>query len=458
MIRKLTAPRSRASASLAASLAFAFALAFACPVAVKAQSTPRAAEAAAASRASSNSLSPKERVEVFEEVWKTINEKYYDPSFNGVDWKAVRERYRPRVDALSGDEEFYELLNRMAGELRDAHTRVRSPLQNRNRKNQQATSAGVVVYEVEGAAVVFDVTPDSDAARAGVTAGMVVRTVDGKPVEEAIADARREVGASSSERAERVLTYLRLVAGEPDSTLRLGLTRADGTPFEVAPARRTVSAAPQLTARLLPSGFAYVRFNRFRAPVAKQLKEALSKLKDAPGLILDLRSNGGGDGREGMRVAGYFFDEKVAVARIVTRTGKPPSALFGLVSFPKEFQAGERGGRLYSNPVVVLVDEGTGSTAELIANALREQGRAYVVGARSCGCVLGVLDHRELKGGGELAVSEIAFVTPKGRKLEGEGVEPDKSVAFTLRDMRAGRDAALEEAEAYLKSVTAKGK
>lgn len=440
MIRKLTAPRSRVSASLVAALA----LALACAASVKAQSR-------------ADALSSKERVEVFDEVWKTINEKYYDPSFNGVDWKAVRERYRPRVETLSSDEEFYELLNRMTGELRDAHTRVRSPRQNRNRKNQQATSAGVLVYEVEGTTVVFDVAPDSDAARAGVKAGMHVRTIDGRAASEAIAEARREVGASSSERAERLLSYLRLVSGEPGSTLALGLTRADGTPLEVSLTRRTISDAPQLTARLLPSGFAYVRFNRFRAPVAKLLKEALAKFKDAPGLILDLRSNGGGDGREGLKVAGYFFDEKTPIARIVTRSGKPPSALFGLVSFPKEFQAGERGGRLYSNPVVVLVNEGTGSTAELIANALHERGRAYVVGTQSCGCVLGVLDHRELKGGGDLAVSEIAFVTPDGRKLEGSGVTPDKTVTVTLRDLQAGRDAAVEEAEAYLKSLRAKG-
>lgn len=125
----------------------------------------------------------------------------------------------------------------------------------------------------------------------------------------------------------------------------------------------------------------------------------------------------------------------------------------GLVSLPKIFVAGEKGGRLYTNPVVVLVNEGTGSTSELIANALQEQGRAYVIGTRSCGCVLGVLKHRELKGGGTVSVSELGFVTPKGRKLEGEGVTPDKSVTLTLRDLQAGRDAALEEAEAYLSGL-----
>lgn len=446
MVHNFKTLRSRAVLSLAAAAAFALAG----HVSVKAQGAPTPAAAAPSSTAS---LSVRERVEVFEKVWETIDERYYDPSFNGVDWRAVRGRYRHRVEAAAGDGEFYDLLNRMAGELRDAHTRVRSPRQSRERRNREATSAGVLLFEAEGTPVVFHVSPDSEAARAGVRPGMVVRTIGGRPAAEALDDARAETGPSSSERAARVLSYVRLVGGEPGSVFELGLTRADGTPLDVKLTRRTVPAAPRLDARLLPSGFAYVRFDRFRPPVARQLKEALTRFGDAPGLILDLRANGGGDGREGMKVAGYFFDEKVPVARLVTRTGRPPSALMGLVSLPRVFEAGERGGRLYSNPVVVLVNEGTGSTSELIANALRERGRAYVIGTRSCGCVLGVLKHRELKGGGELSVSEVAFVTPEGRRLEGEGVAPDKSVTVTLRDLQAGRDLALEEAEGYLRGL-----
>lgn len=445
MIRRYSALRGGAVASLLAALA----LSSAGPASVRAQRPARTAEAVH-SRPTPNTLSAGERAEVFEEVWETINKKYYDPAFNGVDWKAVRESYRPRLAAVSTDEEFYGLLNRMAGELRDAHTRVRSPRQNRDRKRRQATSAGVLVYEVENTPVIFDVAPDSEAARAGVLPGMSVRTVDGRPTGEALAEVRRELGASSSERATRVLSYLRLIAGEPGTLLKLGLTRADGTPFEVALPRRTVSAAPQFAARLLPSGYAYIRFDRFRSPVGRLLKESLVKFRGTPGLILDLRANGGGDGREGLRAAGYFFNDEVPVARIVTRTGRPPSALFGLVSLPKEFRAGEKGGQIYPHPVVIVVNEGTASTSELIASAMQEHGRAYIVGTQSCGCVLGVLDHRELKGGGALAVSELGFVSSKGRRLEGNGVTPDEPVTVTLRDLRRGRDAALEGAETYL--------
>lgn len=404
------------------------------------------------SRSQPDSLSARERIQVFEEVWGAINEKYYNPSFNDINWNKVRERYRPRVEQVTSDGEFYRLLNQMTGELRDAHTRVRSPRQRQERQRRQATSAGVRIYEVEGAPVIFEVVPDSDAERAGVKPGMVVRAVDGRPIADALAEARQEVGTSSSERATRLLSYSRLIAGKTETPLRLELIRADKTPFEVTLMRRTVSAAPHVTARLLPSGYAYLKFNRFQSPVAKQIKEALEKFKDAPGLVLDLRANGGGDGEEGMRVGGYFVNDRVPIARIVTRTGKPPSALFGLVSLPKEFKAGRRGGQIYSGPVVVLINEATGSTSELFASAMQELGRARVVGTQSCGCVLGVLNHRELKGGGELSISEIGFITSQGRTLEGNGVTPDRSVTLTLADLQSQRDRVLEEAERMLNS------
>lgn len=401
----------------------------------------------------SRSLALKDRVEVFEEVWKAINEKYYDPKFNGTDWNAIREHYRPLVESAVSDEGFYDLLSQMVGELRDAHTRIRSPRQRQERKNNQATSAGVRLFEVEGKPVVFSVTPNSEAARAGVTEGMIVQTVNGQPISKALSEARREVGTSSSERATRLLSYSRLLAGEPDTPLKLGLLRADGTSFDATLTRHTVSAAPQLISNLLLSGYAYIKFNRFMPPIDKQIKEALTKLKDAPAMILDLRTNGGGDGEIGLKIAGYFFNEKISFANIITRSGKPPSAFFGLVRLPKEFKAGKKGGQLYSNPVVILINEATGSTSELFASAMQEQNRARIIGTQSCGCVLGVLNHKELKGGGELSISEIGFVTSKGRTLEGKGVVPDYPIAVTVVDLQSQHDAALEEAQTYLNNL-----
>jgi len=394
----------------------------------------------------SEPLSRKARLNLFEQVWQIVDRDYYDPSFNGVDWNAVRERYQPRVESAQSDDEFYLVVREMVGQLHDAHTRFFSPGEREWRRKREALSAGIHVHGVEGQIVVVGVDPGSEAARDGIAVGMVVSTIDGKPAADRVAEVRAEVGSSSSERATALLTYGRLLMGEPDSILSLGLVRADGSRFEVKLPRRLVSDAPRVDARALPSGLGYIRFNRFIPPMAGEVRQALERLRDVPGLILDLRGNGGGDLSETARIAGYFLSRKTLIARIVTRTGKPPAALMGLVHVPDEFSAGRQGGEVYSGPVAVLVNEGTGSGAELFAAAMQENSRATIVGRQTCGCVLGILHQRKLKGGAELDVSEVGFSTARGRRLEGVGITPDKPVPLTLADLRARRDAALEAA------------
>jgi carboxyl-terminal processing protease len=101
--------------------------------------------------------------------------------------------------------------------------------------------------------------------------------------------------------------------------------------------------------------------------------------------------------------------------------------------------------------VTILVNEGSGSGSELFSAVMQESGRASVVGRQSCGCVLGISRFKKLKGGSELAVSELKYVSPQGRKIEGTGVTPNRVVALTLSDLQHHRDAALEAAEKALK-------
>jgi carboxyl-terminal processing protease len=388
-----------------------------------------------------------ERAAIFEQVWTTINEKYYDASFNGVDWNAVRKKYFSRLQDVSSDGDFYALLDRMAGELHDSHTRVYSPAQRDERRDQKRASVGIVIKEIKGKAVIFSVAPDSEAARAGVKAGMILRAVNNQPIKKAIAEARRAVGVSSSERATGLRVFSKILTGEPGTVLNLELTDPGGKNLKFVLTRRVVSAKPQISARILASGIAYLKFGKFDEALEKEIDLALKNFKDAPALIVDLRGNGGGDGEMGLRFAGYFFNEKLTVARIVTRTGKPP-----VPEMPMILEAGNKNAQIFSRPLAVLIDEATASTSELIANALQERKRAVVFGTTSCGCVLAFLDYKPLKGGGDLTLSEFGFVTAQGKKLEGAGVAPDKFVPLALRDVRTGRDAALEQAELFLRN------
>src|SRR5271168_2706182 len=143
------------------------------------------------SRAAEKELSPKDRASVFDDVWKNVRDRYYDPEFHGIDWNEVGNRYRPLIPAVKNDQEFYALVNRMTGELHDGHTRFNSPDQWENREKDLGVSIGFFTAEREGSVVVTDVLPESGAAHAGIEPGMIVLTVNGKPIADLIAQAEK---------------------------------------------------------------------------------------------------------------------------------------------------------------------------------------------------------------------------------------------------------------------------
>src|SRR5690349_6617947 len=209
--------------------------------------------------ASASRLTTKDRLDIFSDAWETINEKYYDPSFNGVNWRAVRERYRPAAEAARSDDDFYVVMKKMVGELRDAHTRFATPRERMEREQLKAITAGVSISEVEGKPVVVSVEPNSEAARLGVELGMIILAINGKPVAEKLAEAQARVAGTSTERAVKLRIYRQLVEGDPGTPLRLTLERADGSPMEVSLTRRIVSDVAQVTSRRLPSGIGYIK-------------------------------------------------------------------------------------------------------------------------------------------------------------------------------------------------------
>jgi carboxyl-terminal processing protease len=432
-----------------------FALNFYQPAIARTASAALPVHSQTSSSTKSSQLSLKTRQEVFERVWKEIDEHYYDRSFNGVDWRAVHSRYKPLVDATKSDREFYALMNRMTGELHDAHTRFNSPEQWRNIKKQQGVGSGLSLDEIDGKIVVTSIRPDSNAAHVGIEPGMILQTVDGKPVAERIAEIESAKSASSTSRATRMFTYSRLLAGPPDSEVKLGLERADGSHFETEVRRQVYSSAPNLATDTTPSGNAYIRFDGFQPSVTKEFRQALERFRNSPGLIIDLRRNGGGELGVLVPIAGYFFDKKTLFAKDETRSGKPLSEFVGILRLPLELYVGRNGDQIYSGPVVILVGSHSASSSEVFAAGMQDSQRARIVGSQSCGCVLGIAKPRMMKGGGVLEMSEVLWFSPKGRRLEGTGILPDQTVVPTLKSLQANEDPALKAADEALMQMIA---
>jgi carboxyl-terminal processing protease len=406
-----------------------------------------------AAPAAAKQLSAKTRKQVFERVWQEIHDSYYDPAFNGVNWDEVHTRYFPLVQATKSDAEFYASMSAMTSELHDAHTRFSSPERWKSYKKQQGVTVGFGVDALDGKTVVTSVRPDSNAARAGIAPGMVVLSLDGKPIEESIAELEKSRPASSSDRATRMFIYGRLLSGPPDSTLKVALQRADGTPFDAEVKRQVYSSAAELFTNVLPSGSAYIRFDGFQPPMVKEFKRALERFRNSPGLVIDLRKNGGGDLSVLLPIASYFFDKKTLFARDSTRTGRPLSEFAGVFRLPLELYVGKPGDQIYAGPVVILVDARSASSSEVFAAGMQDTQRAKIVGTPTCGCVLGIAKPRVMKGGGVLEMSEVLWFSPKGRKLEGSGIVPDEAVVPTVDDLQQKRDPVVAEAERVLRQL-----
>jgi carboxyl-terminal processing protease len=408
-----------------------------------------------ATRGTSRSLSPKEREEVFEKVWKEVDEHYYDPEFGVVNWQEVRQRYLPLVKAAKDDADFYAIVDRMTAELHDAHTRFSSPEQWANRKKHQGVSIGFRAGYVEGKVVVLDVYPDSNAAHSGVEPGMIVTALDGKPIEERLAAAAPNVLPSSTERVTKLRILSNVFAGSIETPFAASLERSNGSSLEVKFARQTLSTEPRVTAAKLSSGFGYIRFDEFHPSLVGDFKKAVENMRTTPGLILDLRRNRGGVGATLEAMAALFFDRKTLFERRMSRRQVSASERDSHRTEETQAFVGKNGAQIYSAPVIILVSEYSASATEVFAAGMQDSGRATLVGSQSCGCVLGITHDRVMKGGGVLEISEILWFSPKNRKLEGEGVIPDKLAVPTIASLRENRDIVLEEGEKMLQELGA---
>jgi len=302
-------------------------------------------------------------------------------------------------------------------------------------------SVGIRLGDAEGRVAVVEVDAGSKAEALGVRPGQVLREVNGRPVEEHVAFIRSKIAGSSTERLFRLkLLSALLYAGFLSKPRTLGLTDFDGREFNVElPEEPPRAEPPNLTSRRLDSGPGYIKFRSWTPPAQDEFRKALVELRDAPGLVIDLRGNGGGQARVLLDIAGNFFDRPTLLGGSRARSGEVQKAYT------------RRAAEAYRGPVVVLVDEATASASEAFTGFMQEVGRARVVGRQTAGSTLSRNGARRIKGGGQLLFSTHTSLTPAGRELEGVGVTPDRAVALTLADLRAGRDAALEEAVSLLR-------
>ncbi|HKV69983.1 MAG TPA: S41 family peptidase [Gemmatimonadales bacterium] len=320
----------------------------------------------------------------------------------------------------------YAATQAMLTSLHDSHTYFLPPQQFQEGRRQLVGDPGITGIGVRissrkddgGAAWIFveDVLPGSPAERAGL------KRFD--RILQAGSTSLRNVDAEKASSAIR---------GAIGSTVDLVLQRGDQV-LKISVVRAPIPSIPAYATFISP-GIAYARLFLFSAGSGGVLGGALEAL-DAQGpvrsVILDLRSNPGGLVSEAARVGGLFLPPRTDLARIAEH-GSGPSVLrtLGAPPFPE-------------TPLVVLVDQGSASASELLAAALKEHGRATIVGERTAGALGAAIEVALPEGGMSVTVARIT--TPSGAEVENVGVSPDSVATLTVADMERGEDPQLQAA------------
>ncbi len=268
---------------------------------------------------------------------------------------------------------------------------------------------GVVLDGRSAAPLIIAVVDGSPADRAGLRAGDIIATVGG------IETARLPRGELADH-----------IRGEPGTVVNLGIERPGATERQSVPlVRQEVEIDPVSWAMAPGSDVAVIRVVQFSTGAGQQVREAVEDIatQGATGIVLDLRGNPGGLVAETLNAASAFLDGGVAFMERSRDEAPEPIKVAANRVVDVEL------------PLVVLVDYGTASSGEILAAALRDNGRARVIGERTFGTGT-ILNTISLDDGSALRLGVREWLTPEGEAVFRIGLTPDEEVSLPLGAIR----------------------
>ncbi|MCL1916378.1 MAG: S41 family peptidase [Desulfovibrionaceae bacterium] len=272
----------------------------------------------------------------------------------------------------------------------------------RDTTSGEFSGIGVEISTENGKVTVITPIDDTPAQAAGIKAGDIILAVDGRPTMDM---SQQEVVGS--------------IRGPKGSKVELLILHKDGlTPVSMSIERGAIPVR-SVRARYLEDGFLWVRLTRFSEKTTKELTDALAdarKQTSIKGVILDVRNNPGGLLEQAVSVSDVFLQDGL----IVSMKGRDSAR-------QREFSA-TRNNKDVREPMVVLVNSGSASAAEIVAGALQDRKRAVLIGERTFG--KGTVQEIRPLGDAAIKLTTAMYYTPSGRSIQAAGIEPDLIVPF----------------------------
>lgn len=345
------------------------------------------------------SIIPAELLRNLEEVYKRIQTDYVD---NISDKKVIEGALTGIVTNLDPHSSYLDI-----NAQKDFHAAA----------GGEFSGVGIDVGMEDGLVRVVSPIDDSPAYKAGLKMGDLIFEIDGNSVK----------GMTLSEAINRI-------RGPKDSTVKLSVLRKKSpTPLSFNIVRQTIKN-PSVKFKLSTQDYPYVRITQFQENTGIDLAKILKLISEQnkgpiKGLVLDLRNNPGGMVSSAVGVAAAFLDRDKL---IVYSDGKTSNAKMKLFANPYNYiEGGERNDYLKDLPqdfkkipIVVLVNNGSASAAEIVAGALQDQKRAIILGTQTFG--KGTIQQLfPLSNGSAMKITIARYYTPLGKSIQAKGITPD---------------------------------
>jgi carboxyl-terminal processing protease len=348
---------------------------------------------------------------IVDEAWQIVNREYVDGTFNRLDWQKTRTELLKRN--YSNRLEAHAAIRATLKKLGDPYTRFMDPQQFQSLNNQTSGEMSGVGIKIESnrrtqQLVVAEAIENSPASKAGIKAGDVIVAIDGKPTKNM-----------------RIEDAISLIRGEIGKSITLKIARGGMQPFDVPLTRAQIEVA-SVFSTVKQEGklkVGYIRLSEFSSHSSSQMEKAIKSLngKQVNAFILDMRGNPGGLLQSSVEIARMWMDNGTIVKTIDRKGGN------------EDFRAIQ--GALTQLPLAVLVDGNSASASEILAGALKDNGRAQLVGSQTFGKAL-VQSVHSLSDGSGMAVTVAHYYTPNGTDIGHKGVTPDIKVDLNFAEQQ----------------------
>lgn len=333
-----------------------------------------------------------------------------------------------QTDALKSDKALYGAIRGMVESLGDSYTVFMDPEESKQFQqdlNGTLEGIGAELGLQDGKLVIISLLKKSPAEKSGLMPKDIIYKIDDSFTDDL-----------------SLFEAIMKIRGEKGSKVSLTVVReGDKEPLILEITRDTISVE-SVTYELINNNIAYISINQFSDSTAKELSAVISKLllDGADGVVLDLRYNGGGYLDISVEILSELLEGKQKVVSLKRRN-----------QADEEFMTSGHS-RLADLPLVILINQGSASASEIVAGAIQDLKRGFIIGEQSFGKG-SVQEIIKLDGGASLRMTIAKWFTAKDRDIHGVGLTPDMIVKLSREDILDGKDPQKDAAVTYVQNL-----